>query len=464
MPDIKPFPKPDLSFYHDIPEGACLNYNNRYDYYQVYRSIQVEDPVSGERRQSRITYGSIRRDGTFVMSPTWRLMKERDAFRERAEENGKKETAPVVESQTAGTGLKQADAFRLEMLLSCVILSSLGGKTDAAEISTAANGSLREAAFSGQFRDLVPQGEVSPVLIRKAMMLARPGKLPDLCLMLSPVFAKAGTGRHPAVRNAVSIQESSLTPGRVLLWENDDERDFFDAVSDPGIIRLLDLRGCVLAVPLRRAPIGLEREALSQGGDYLFVLSDRRFQLEEETKRLFVTHGEETVSSVIHADTGDVKKKKVTVSLLPASLLPPFVTAYYDGLEGGSIVRIDMSGIRGTRKVTSAWCITSMAPVMGNLARIAETAVPCLLPAEELHWLVVLRLGDERMRPDDPVYLANRQALSVTAESLLRYWSLVRWEECLEDEPLSISEAMELAQMPVKALRCLSTLHCHSLS
>lgn len=55
MPDIKPFPKPDLSFYHDIPEGACLNYNNRYDYYQVYRSIQVEDPVSGERRQSRIT-------------------------------------------------------------------------------------------------------------------------------------------------------------------------------------------------------------------------------------------------------------------------------------------------------------------------------------------------------------------------------------------------------------------------
>lgn len=48
MPDIKPFPKPDLSFYHDIPEGACLNYNNRYDYYQVYRSIQVEDPVSGE--------------------------------------------------------------------------------------------------------------------------------------------------------------------------------------------------------------------------------------------------------------------------------------------------------------------------------------------------------------------------------------------------------------------------------
>lgn len=35
MPDIKPFPKPDLSFYHDIPEGACLNYNNRYDYYQV---------------------------------------------------------------------------------------------------------------------------------------------------------------------------------------------------------------------------------------------------------------------------------------------------------------------------------------------------------------------------------------------------------------------------------------------
>lgn len=150
--------------------------------------------------------------------------------------------------------------------------------------------------------------------------------------------------------------------------------------------------------------------------------------------------------------------------MLPASLLPQFVTAYYDGLEGGSIVRVDMSGIRDSRKITSAWCITSMAPVRGNLARIAEAAAPCLLQEEELHWLADLCFGDERMRPDDPVYLANRQALSGTAESLLRYWSIVRWEERLCDKPMSISAARELARQPIKAMRCLCSLGSHSIA
>ena len=65
MPDVKPFPKPDLSKYPEIPAGACLNFNNRYGYYQVYKSLQKEDLSTGKKRQSRITYGSIGRDGFF---------------------------------------------------------------------------------------------------------------------------------------------------------------------------------------------------------------------------------------------------------------------------------------------------------------------------------------------------------------------------------------------------------------
>ena len=66
MPDVKPFPKPDLSKYPEIPAGACLNFNNRYGYYQVYKSFQKEDLSTGKKRQSRITYGSIGRDGFFL--------------------------------------------------------------------------------------------------------------------------------------------------------------------------------------------------------------------------------------------------------------------------------------------------------------------------------------------------------------------------------------------------------------
>ena len=83
MPEFKAFPKPDLSSYPEIPEGACLNFNNHYGYYQVYRSFQKEDPKTGKKRQSRITYGTIRSDGTFVPSPTWLLSKERDELKDR---------------------------------------------------------------------------------------------------------------------------------------------------------------------------------------------------------------------------------------------------------------------------------------------------------------------------------------------------------------------------------------------
>ena len=65
MPDVKPFPKPDLSKYPEIPAGACINFNKRYGYYQVYKSFQKEDLSTGKKRQSRITYGSIGRDGFF---------------------------------------------------------------------------------------------------------------------------------------------------------------------------------------------------------------------------------------------------------------------------------------------------------------------------------------------------------------------------------------------------------------
>lgn len=368
-----------------------------------------------------------------------------------------------------GAEIKQTGYFRLEALLLGAMLSALGGGTDAAEICGAINGKFREEIFEREFPDFTPRGDISPDLMRKAMMLAGSGKLPDLCLRLTAGFVRKVIRSHPLGTDYVSmnslwIRESPSVPGRGFLLEKGNEDYGFKDVSDPGVIRMLDVRGGVVAVPLSSAPPGLAGEVLAQGGQYLFTVPAGSRPLEEEAGHVFVTHCGDVLSSAVHADTGDVKKKKVTVSMLPASLLPQFVTAYYDGLEGGSIVRVDMSGIRDSRKITSAWCITSMAPVRGNLARIAEAAAPCLLQEEELHWLADLRFGDERMRPDDPVYLANRQALSGTAESLLRYWSIVRWEERLCDKPMSISAARELARQPIKAMRCLCSLGSHSIA
>ena len=89
-----------------------------------------------------------------------------------------------------GAEIKQTGYFRLEALLLGAMLSALGGGTDAAEICGAINGKFREEIFEREFPDFTPRGDISPDLMRKAMMLAGSGKLPDLCLRLTAGFVR----------------------------------------------------------------------------------------------------------------------------------------------------------------------------------------------------------------------------------------------------------------------------------
>ena len=205
MSDVQPFPKPDLSKYPEIPEGACLNFNNRYGYYQVYKSFQKEDPATGKKKQSRITYGSIRRDGFFLPSPTWLLSKQNDELLARLGEKdattekllkGAAEAATKAANESAADTRQQSKVVhRLEPLLLGTLLRSLSGRSDASSVSDAINGRLKAELFDPFLPSMLAQAPVSHDTVRKVMLLADPKKFANMCQKLTAGLASELEGR-----------------------------------------------------------------------------------------------------------------------------------------------------------------------------------------------------------------------------------------------------------------------------
>ena len=485
MPEFKAFPKPDLSRYPEIPEGACLNFNNHYGYYQVYRSFQKEDPKTGKKRQSRITYGTIRSDGTFVPSPTWLLSKERDELKDRlAQKDARTEELFKGAAEAASKAAKESRAdsrqqgkvtHRLEPLLLGALLRALSGRSDAASVSDALNGRLREELFSVYCPELLSDRPVSRDTVRKAMMLAEPAKFADLCSRLTAglasrlegrvvaadgqaVRASRSSGSEGAEGSAYMIMNFYDAAGRVCVGQKVTDKKTNEITAGPQILKALDVRGATVTADAMSCQAGFAGDVIGKGAHYLLALKGNQDRMADEAVSLFAMHDAKALSldPVTELDHGRIETRQTSV--LKASLFSPDILERWEGLKEGSIIRIIRDRTeKSTGKAGSevAWYITSMAPVRENLEKIAQTVREHWSIENRLHWLLDMRFSQDRMQANDPAYIANRSALNKTALAMVEHWRFWLWETKKTPKVLSVKQAMERCEQPKEALECL---------
>ena len=307
MSDVQPFPKPDLSKYPEIPEGACLNFNNRYGYYQVYKSFQKEDPATGKKKQSRITYGSIRRDGFFLPSPTWLLSKQNDELLARLGEKdattekllkGAAEAATKAANESAADTRQQSKVVhRLEPLLLGTLLRSLSGRSDASSVSDAINGRLKAELFDPFLPGMLAQVPVSHDTVRKVMMLADPKKFANMCQKLTAGLASELEGRVIAAdgqavkasRNtgenggsAYMIMNFYDTVGRVCIGQKLIDRKTNEITAGPEILKDLDVKGATITTDALSCQAGFAEKVIQSGAHYLFALKGNQDRMSDE--------------------------------------------------------------------------------------------------------------------------------------------------------------------------------------
>ncbi len=69
-------PKPDLSLYSELPQGCLINYNNKFNLFQIYRAHTVIDE-HGKKKTVRETIGSIK-DGVLKLGRTYLLKQQNE--------------------------------------------------------------------------------------------------------------------------------------------------------------------------------------------------------------------------------------------------------------------------------------------------------------------------------------------------------------------------------------------------
>ena len=483
MPDVKPFPKPDLSKYPEIPAGACLNFNNRYGYYQVYKSFQKEDPSTGKKRQSRITYGSIGRDGFFSPSPTWLLSKkndellvrlgEKDATTEKLLKGAAEAATKAVNESAADTRQQSKVVHRLEPLLLGTLLRSLSGRSDASSVSDAINGRLKAELFDPFLPSMLAQAPVSHDTVRKVMLLADPEKFANMCKKLTAGLASELEGRviaadGQAVKASRSTGENGGaaymimnfydTVGRVCIGQKLIDRKTNEITAGPEILKNLDVRGATITTDALSCQAGFAEKVIQSGAHYLFALKGNQDRMSDEALSLFTLYEGLALSLKPETELDHGRIETRQVSVLKASLFSEEIRKRWLGLGDGSIVRIAR---RRTKKTTGedcsevAWYITSMAPVKENLEKISKTVREHWSVENRLHWLLDMHFSQDGMQADDPVYVANRSALNKTALAMIEHWRFWLWETKKTPKLLSVRQAMERCEQPRVALECL---------
>lgn len=314
MPDVKPFPKPDLSKYPEIPAGACLNFNNRYGYYQVYKSFQRRS-VYGEEapEQDHVWFYRTRR--LFSPSPTWLLSKKNDELLVRLGEKdtttekllkGAAEAAAKAANESAADTRRQSKVVhRLEPLLLGTLLRSLSGRSDASSVSDAINGRLKAELFDPFLPGMLAQVPVSHDTVRKVMLLADPEKFASMCQKFTAGLASELEGRviaadGQAVKASRSTGENGGaaymimnfydTVGRVCIGQKLIDRKTNEITAGPEILKNLDVRGATITTDALSCQAGFAEKVIQSGAHYLFALKGNQDRMSDEALSLFTLY------------------------------------------------------------------------------------------------------------------------------------------------------------------------------
>ena len=517
-PKASSVPKPDLSQFPEIPEGCCLNYNNRFNLFQVYRPIKRFDPVTGVGKWSRETIGSIK-NGKFEFSATYLLRAKNKELTEKLAAVpeasisdaavpdkaavSEEETAPPIrekqdahEAVAQGTTARQVqekitgvvrqsnidrrDPSKVEVPMETIVLGSLmialTGNTECNAISDAICHKLKP-----YFQAMLPEFAVDTIshdTVRKALMLVDTSAFEMFYAELISPLVKHTKGRIIAADGQAlratgkAVKDRDGLRGAYMLM------NFYDATNGvclyhrligqkkneitvgPEALSKLDIDGAIVTADAMSCQVNFVNKVLGGGAHYCLSLKGNQDKSWSEVRSLFATTPEDrqrifrTEASVDHG-----RIEEYTVAVLPGRMLSKVIKEKWQALGEGSIIRVLRNAIQkktGKQTMEERFFITSLPLEEHTPEYMLEVTRAHWSVENNLHWMLDTRFSQDRIQANNPKYITNRAALNKLALAMLENYRCWLCLKGREKAELSISQIMKRCTDPETAMECLA--------
>lgn len=472
-------PKPDLSLYPELPQGCLINYNNKFNLFQIYRAHTVIDE-HGKKKTVRETIGSIK-DGVLKLGRTYLLKQQHAELQNKidklqsdagkSEEHTHTQTKDVINKLNENVQKSELDervqgkvSHRMDVLVLGALLSALCGDSDCHAIADLLNhrgGDLLKKAVP----ELMSDKEVSHDTVRKTLMLLEPLKFSDFYEKLTAPLVKeleeriiAADGQAVRATGITTADNEDLhgaymlmnffdTNNRVCMCHSLIERKDNEIFAARDMLNNLDIKGATITADAMSCQREFAQKVLERGAHFMLSLKGNQERSFDEVRYLFNSVNPEqfkTYEAPVEIAHGRIESRRISV--LRGSYLSKPIKEKWPWLQYGSIVKVESER---TKKSTgkSSWeeryYITSHVPTKENTKRFAEIIRAHWGIENRLHWLLDMRFNQDQMQSSSPNYISNRSAINKLALAMLENYRFWLWDTKRENELLSIKKLQQ---------------------
>ncbi|MBO8416574.1 MAG: ISAs1 family transposase [Proteobacteria bacterium] len=448
----------------------------------VYRVDDiVYDPVKQHSIDKRTQFGKIK-DGKWTYSPSWlknreieQLKKQLEAKKDdvdRAMENPA--TAYAVEhlkeitTRVPDPRQQLKTVYRLDHILTVMCLGMLGGFT----------GAMSLADYWSRYRyqlcrimDDFPDEDISHDTINRLLRLIKPEHfLPLMSIFTSDLISHTSERLIHVDGKAVRASKTDdAKSGRYLLNVYDSGSRMFVAHELIGaknneisvvvdLLKKLDLKpGDIMTADAMHTQRATVAYLQSIGVGYCLAAKDNQEKLASEIMRHFAAVERRVKTHTPEPESGHDRIEIRETEIMPGSIMSKKLKDQWPGLAGGSIVktttqRIAKNGDKPETLETRYFICTIPYKSENSEKRIAEVVRSHWSVENQLHWVLDVVFGEDRIHASDVNYINNRSMCLKAASNILRTIQKIMAERGVE---ISISRLKEQCATPMDAMEVL---------
>lgn len=448
----------------------------------VYRVDEiVYDPVKQHSIDKRTQLGNIK-GGKWSYSPSWLKNREIEQLKKQLEEKKddvdrameKPATAYAVEHLKEITTLvprpRQSlkTVYRLDHILTVLCLSMLGGFTGAMSL---ADYWARYRYQLSRIMDDFPEDDISHDTINRMLRLIKPEHfLPLMSIFTADTIAHTSERLINVDGKAVRASKTNdAKSGRYLLNVYDSGSRMFVAHELIGaknneisvvvdLLKRLDLKpGDIMTADAMHTQRATVSYLQSIGVGYCLAAKDNQEKLASEIMRHFASLERKVKTHTPDPECGHDRIEIRETEIMPGSLMSKKLKDQWPGLARGSIVksttqRIDKRGEKPETLETRYFICTIPFNDKNSAERIAEVVRSHWSVENQLHWVLDVVFGEDRIHASDVNYINNRSMCLKAASNILRAMQKSLAERGVE---ISINRLKEQCATPMDALEML---------
>lgn len=483
-------PKPDLSLYPELPKGCLINYNNKFNLFQIYRAYTVMDE-HGNRKTVRETIGSIK-NGVLKLGRTYLLKQQHAALQNEINKLQSDVTNSEAHSKTRDVITKLNDnvqdleldgrvqgkvSHRMDVLVLGALLSAVCGNSDCHAIADLLNhrgGDLLKQAVP----ELISDKIVSHDTVRKTLMLLDPSKFSVFYGKLTSHLVKkleerviAADGQAVRATGITTADNEDLhgaymlmnffdTNNRVCMCHRLINRKDNEIFAARDMLNNLDIKGATITADAMSCQREFAQKVLERGANFMLSLKGNQERSFDEVRYLFNSVNPEqfkTYEDPVEIAHGRIESRKISV--LRGSYLSKPLKEKWPWLQDGSIVKVESERTKKSTNKTSweeRYYITSYVPTEENAKRFAEIIRAHWGIENRLHWLLDMRFNQDQMQSSSPNYISNRSSLNKLALAMLEHYRFWLWDTKRENELLSIKKLQQRCADVKVGIECIA--------